>query len=153
MIDGEHLNHLRFADDIVLFAYNVETAETMLQELDAASAQVGLKINRTKTQAMKNDKCATGTITLNGSAMSFVDKYTYLGQIVTHNHNIDDEIRRRRSAVWFNFRSIEDVLKKTKDAKIRAHLFNSTVLPSLNYGSEVWNLRQSDKQKLQTTRG
>ena len=57
MIDGEQLNHLRFADDIVLFAYNVETAEKMLQELDAASAQVGLKINRTKTQAMKNDQC------------------------------------------------------------------------------------------------
>ena len=92
-----------------------------------------------------------GIITLNGSAISFVDKYTYLGQIVTHNHNIDDEIRRRRSAAWFNFRSIEDVLKKTKDAKLRAHLFNSTVLPSLNYGSEVWTLRQSDKQKLQTT--
>lgn len=137
MIDGKPLNHLCLADDIALFAYNVKTAEKMLQELNAASAQVGLRINRTQTQAIKNDQCATRTITLDGSTISFVDKYTYLCQIVTHNHNIDDEIRRRRSAAWFNFRSIEDVLENTKDAKLPAHLFNLTVLPSLNYGSEV----------------
>ena len=54
MIDGEPLNHLRFADDIVLFAHDVNTVAEMLKELNEASVQVGLRINRAKTQAMKN---------------------------------------------------------------------------------------------------
>ena len=42
MVDGELLSHHRFADDIVLFAYNVRTKVGMLKELDEASAQIGL---------------------------------------------------------------------------------------------------------------
>ena len=151
MVDGELLSHLRFADDIVLFAYDVQSATEMLKELNEASTQVGLRINRAKTQAMKNGHCAMGTITLDDDTILFVDKYTYLGQIITQNHKIDDEIRRRRSAAWLSFKSVEDVLKKTKDVKLRAHIINSMILPVLNYGCEVWTLRENGKQKLQTT--
>ena len=151
MVDGELLSHLRFADDIVLFAYDVQSATEMLKELNEASTQVGLRINRAKTQAMKNGHCAMGTITLDDDTILFVDKYTYLGQIITQNHEIDDEIRRRRSAAWLSFKNVEDVLKKTKDVKLRAHIFNSMILPVLNYGCEVWTLRENGKQKLQTT--
>ena len=42
MVDGELLSHLRFADDIVLFAYDVQSATEMLKELNEASTQVGL---------------------------------------------------------------------------------------------------------------
>ena len=34
MVDGELLSHLRFADDIVLFAYHIQTATEMLKELN-----------------------------------------------------------------------------------------------------------------------
>ena len=151
MVDGKPLNHLRFADDIVLFAHDVKSAAELLKELNEASTQVGLRINRAKTQAMKNEQCAMETITLDNEAILFVDKYTYLGQMITHDHKIDDEIRRRRSAAWLSFKNIEYVLKKTKDIKLRAHLFNSMVLPVLNYGCEVWTIRECDRQKLQTT--
>ncbi|CAF1012995.1 unnamed protein product [Adineta ricciae] len=151
MVDGEPLNHLRFADDIILFAHDVNIAGEMLKELNEASAKVGLRINRAKTQVMKNDQCAMGTVTLDGDTILFVDKYTYLGQMITFDHKIDEEIRRRRSAAWLSFKNIEDVLKKTKDLKLRAHLFNSMVLPALNYGCEVWTMRDIEKQKLQTT--
>ena len=151
VIDGEPLNHLRFADVIVLFAHDVNTVAEMLKELNEASVQVGFRINRAKTQAMKNEQCPMRTITLEGDVISFVDKYTYLGQTITFDHKIDDEVRRRRSAAWFSFKNIQEVLKKTKDIKLRAHLFNSMVPPVLNYGCEVWTMRGTEKQKLQTT--
>ena len=78
-------------------------------------------------------------------------KVHYLGQTVTHNHKVDDEIRRRRSAAWYSFKNIEDVLKKTKDIKLRAHLFNSMIIPVFNYGCEVWTIRETEKRKLPTT--
>lgn len=150
-IDGEKLSHLRFADDIVLFAKDVNTAEKMLSELNEASTAVGLRINRAKTQAMKNNYCGEAKMTLENTEITFTDKYVYLGQQITADHKIDGEIRRRRSAAWNSFNNIREVLKKTTDVKIRAQLFNSTVLPALNYGSETWTMRESEKQKLTAT--
>uniref|UniRef100_A0A914E9Z2 F-box domain-containing protein n=1 Tax=Acrobeloides nanus TaxID=290746 RepID=A0A914E9Z2_9BILA len=62
-----------------------------------------------------------------------------------------DQIIGRRSAAWLSFKNLQDVLKEVQDPKTRAHLFNSTVLPALNYGSETLTLRNSDAKKLQTT--
>ena len=44
-IDEENLDHLKFADDIILIAANWKDAEVMLKE----SAKFGLKINISKT--------------------------------------------------------------------------------------------------------
>ena len=52
-VDGEQLNHLRFADDVVLIASNPRELGEMLQELNARSKEVGLKINPAKTKVMQ----------------------------------------------------------------------------------------------------
>ncbi|KAE9415054.1 hypothetical protein Angca_009020, partial [Angiostrongylus cantonensis] len=46
-------------------------------------------------------------------------------------------------AAWGAFKGIEDVVKRTKNTRLRAHLFDSTVLPALTYASETWSLRAS----------
>uniref|UniRef100_A0A158PAM0 COX assembly mitochondrial protein n=1 Tax=Angiostrongylus cantonensis TaxID=6313 RepID=A0A158PAM0_ANGCA len=46
------------------------------------------------------------------------------------------------------FKSIEDVVKRTKNTRLRAHLFNSMVLPALTYASETWSLRKQDERSL-----
>ncbi|KAE9419533.1 hypothetical protein Angca_006625, partial [Angiostrongylus cantonensis] len=51
-------------------------------------------------------------------------------------------------AAWGALKSIEDVVKRTKNTRLRAHLFDSTVLPALTYASEAWSLRKQDKRSL-----
>ncbi|KAE9415036.1 hypothetical protein Angca_008263, partial [Angiostrongylus cantonensis] len=51
-------------------------------------------------------------------------------------------------AAWGAFKSIEDVVKRTKNTRFRAHLFDSTVLPALTYASETWSLRKQDERSL-----
>ncbi|KAE9420920.1 hypothetical protein Angca_009585, partial [Angiostrongylus cantonensis] len=46
------------------------------------------------------------------------------------------------------FKSIEDVVKRTKNTRLRAHLFDLTVLPALTYASETWSLRKQDERSL-----
>ncbi|KAE9420843.1 hypothetical protein Angca_007208, partial [Angiostrongylus cantonensis] len=46
-------------------------------------------------------------------------------------------------AAWGGFKSIEDVVKRTKNTRLRAYLFDSAVLPALIYASETWSLRAS----------
>ncbi|KAE9421505.1 hypothetical protein Angca_004774, partial [Angiostrongylus cantonensis] len=49
---------------------------------------------------------------------------------------------------WGAFKSIEDVLKRTKNTRLRAHLFDSTVFPALTYASETWSLRKQVERSL-----
>ncbi|KAE9414710.1 hypothetical protein Angca_008338, partial [Angiostrongylus cantonensis] len=51
-------------------------------------------------------------------------------------------------AAWKAFMSIEDVVKGTKNTRLRAHLFDSTVLPALTYASETWSLRKQVERSL-----
>ncbi|KAE9419504.1 hypothetical protein Angca_009853, partial [Angiostrongylus cantonensis] len=51
-------------------------------------------------------------------------------------------------AAWGAFKSIEDVLKRTKNTRLRPHLFDSMVLPALTYASETWSLRKQDERSL-----
>ncbi|KAE9418818.1 hypothetical protein Angca_008956, partial [Angiostrongylus cantonensis] len=39
-------------------------------------------------------------------------------------------------------------VKRTKNTRLRAHLFDSTVLPALTYASETWSLRKQDERSL-----
>lgn len=51
-VGGKRLTNLRFADDIILFASTAHELQPMLQELSTASLEVGLQMNRSKTQCM-----------------------------------------------------------------------------------------------------
>lgn len=44
-VNGNYLNHLRFADDIVLISSDAAELEIMLQEFKEASQAIGLKMN------------------------------------------------------------------------------------------------------------
>ncbi|KAE9417801.1 hypothetical protein Angca_003235, partial [Angiostrongylus cantonensis] len=51
-------------------------------------------------------------------------------------------------AAWGAFKSIEDVVKREKNTRLRGHLFDSTVLPALTYASEAWLLRKHGERSL-----
>ena len=42
-INGEYLSNLRFADDIVLMAVDLDQAQVMLQQLNVEANKVGLQ--------------------------------------------------------------------------------------------------------------
>ncbi|KAK6751174.1 hypothetical protein RB195_002879 [Necator americanus] len=63
-VDGRFLSNLRFADNIILFSSSTNEAETMLNELNEAGKRIGLRINRKKTQFMKNAYCEGGGVQL-----------------------------------------------------------------------------------------
>uniref|UniRef100_A0A7I4YUU2 Reverse transcriptase domain-containing protein n=1 Tax=Haemonchus contortus TaxID=6289 RepID=A0A7I4YUU2_HAECO len=121
-VDGRHLHHLRFADDIVLITPNIEQAERMLAEFDSACGKIGLRLNLTKTMFMRNGLVPDAPFTLNGTNISECSSYVYLGR-----------------------ENIEGVVKKTKNIRLRAHLFDTAVLPALTYASETWTLRKQDE--------
>ena len=150
-INGERLNHLRFADDIILIAEDGHKLEEMLNDLSTASNKVGLKINMRKTKAMFNQFCIEQKIMLENTEIEKVDHYIYLGQQIRMDHEQLDEVKRRTRAGWSAFGNLSDIMRSSIPICLKRKVFNQCVLPAMMYGSETWAVTKKMEQKLKTT--
>lgn len=76
-VDGSYLNHLRFADDIVLISSDVYELKEMLDDLNNASKTVGLSMNLHKTKTMRDSNIEV-VLVVNNQIIDNVDKYKYI---------------------------------------------------------------------------
>ncbi|KAK6736277.1 hypothetical protein RB195_019135 [Necator americanus] len=139
------LHHFRFADDILLVTPSISQAERMLTEFHETCECIGLQPNSQKTTFMRNGWVSDAPFTLNGTNISECTSYVYLGRELNMMNDLTPELGRRRRAAWGAYKSIEDVVKKTRNTRLRAHLFNTTVLPALTYASEIWAFRKQEE--------
>ncbi|KAK6736143.1 hypothetical protein RB195_019052 [Necator americanus] len=140
-IDGRQLHHLRFADDIVLITpsgtngdrirrnmwMHRSSAESTKDDVHAKRMGLGCLIH-----AQRNEHIRMHQLRLSGSG-------------IEHDKRPDPELGRRRRAAWGAYKSIEDVVKKTRNTRLRAHLFNTTVHTALTYASETWAFRNQEE--------
>ena len=110
-IDGEHLSHLLFADDIVLVAKSPEELESMLTDIHLASKPVGLSMNLSKTKVMLNESATMSTVAVDGNTIEKVDRYVYLGKTVTQAGDLLPEIKRRIALGWAAFSKVANIMK------------------------------------------
>ncbi|KAK6741888.1 hypothetical protein RB195_009637 [Necator americanus] len=94
---------------------------------------------------MRNEWVSDAPFTLNGTSISDCTSYVYLSRELNMMNDRTLELCKRRRAAWGAYKSIEDVAKKTRQTRIRAHLFNTTVLPALTYASKTWAVRKEEE--------
>ncbi len=75
-IDGELLNNLKFADDIVLISDDRKDLQNMVSDLLNDSQKVDLQVNAEKNKYMTNRD--TGALYISNMVISNVNKFTYL---------------------------------------------------------------------------
>ena len=92
-IDGQYLSYLAFADDIALISQNADQIQSMLNQLADASANVGLKINISKTKVVSSINIQT-PLEVQVNVIETVDQFVYLGQLVSIPRNHNREISR-----------------------------------------------------------
>ncbi|VDP15901.1 unnamed protein product [Heligmosomoides polygyrus] len=101
-VDGRQLHHLRFADDIVLITPSISQAERMLADFD------------------RNKQVSDAPFSPNATKISECSSYVYLGREVNMANDLAPELSRRKRAAWGAFKSVEEVVKKTKNVRLRA---------------------------------
>lgn len=95
-INGKQFQSIRFADDIALLADSKEEMSLMLYILESSLDKFKLKINSKKTKLMVISKVLTNTnITLNNEQLQRVNKFCYLGSLITDDNKSTKEIRRQ----------------------------------------------------------
>ncbi|GBP92006.1 Putative uncharacterized transposon-derived protein F52C9.6 [Eumeta japonica] len=108
-INGRSITHLRFADDIVLFAKTPDDLGKMINDLASESAKFGLKLNPEKTKIMTNGK--KDPVTVEQTQISYVDEYIYLGQLISPEDNINKEVERRIAKGWKKYWGAKEIMK------------------------------------------
>lgn len=147
-IDGVKLNHLRFADDIILVEENPIYLEEMIETLRVESEKVGLVMNRDKTKLLTNSTPIT--IQIDGQPLEYVNEYIYLGQTISHEDQTTKEITRRIVNGWKKYWSLKEIFKCNEfSMSIKRKVFNTCVLPVITYGCETWSLTKQHREKLE----
>ncbi|KAG1656067.1 Multidrug resistance-associated protein 4 [Nymphon striatum] len=108
-IHGDRLSNLRFADDVVLFSESPQELQLMVEELRTASSKVGLEINLSKTKVMFNRNIEIQPIMKGSVALDQVDRYIYLGQLISIHRDWEPEVRRRVALGWQAFGRLNNV--------------------------------------------
>ena len=146
---AEFISHLRFADDIIIFANSSEELQRMLQELNQESLLVGLSMNLKKTKIMINNHAEVDNsmITIDNNIIEEVDHYIYLGQRITMNTaSKEQEIKRRITFGWQAFGRASVIFKnKAIPLELKRQVHNQCILPVVTYGAETWNLTKNKR--------
>lgn len=151
VIDGERLNHLRFADDIVIVSDSLGEIKDMLQELNDALHEIGLTINFDKTKIMTN-MVPSEHIQIHNNRIELVHKYVYLGhEIKISRDNQTCELARRITLGWAAYGKMRDIFRANIPIHLKRKAFNQCILPVLTYGAETLTLTKATAEKLRVT--
>ena len=105
---------------------------------------MALFVNSAKSFTMvftKSPKVPTCHITVHGSVLEQVNRFIYLGSLITSDGRAEHEIRRRISIAKATFTTMEKVLKSTQiELKIRIRVLKCYVWSTLLYCTETWTI-------------
>ncbi|KAK6763517.1 hypothetical protein RB195_024006 [Necator americanus] len=119
------------------------TLEDAMRKLECDA--MGVKLKLQKTIFTRNAWVSDAPFTFNGTNISECTSYVYLGRELNMMNDLTPELERRKRAACGADKNIEDVVKKTKNTRLRAHLFNTTVLPALTNASETWAFHKQEE--------
>ena len=103
-IDGQCLNNLSYADDMVLLSPSIRGLRELISICESYAAVNGLVYNAKKSEILvfkagHRSPSHVPPITLNGSLLNKVIKFKYLGHIITECLSDDEDIERERRAL------------------------------------------------------
>ena len=142
-----HLTDLEYADDVDMFATNKNDISSALAIFDAEASKPGLRrTSWAKIKIMKfGDAPPPPSLHICNNDVEFVDKFTYLGAIITNTGDLQPDINRRIGLAAGAMRSLRQPLSRHSPISPETKLcvYQASVLSVLLYGSECWPISNS----------
>ena len=152
IVNGTPINNIRYADDTAIIADNANDLQTLLNTVNEASQQRGLKINTGKTKFMviSRDILPNVDLQLNGEQIERVNKFKYLGSVVNDQWNPELEIRCRIEQARATFLKLKKFLtNRNLNFKLRYRMVKCYVWSVLLYGAEAWTLKAASINRIE----
>ena len=91
-------------------------------------------------------------ITLVGDNIEVVDRFSYLGDVISTKKGAQEAVTSRIRSAWKKFKEVSNVIcGRSISLKVRGTLYKSYVRNALTYGAECWALKMKDDRRLKTT--
>ena len=143
---AKFVTDLDFADDIALISEEIQQAQSLLERVEGACREVGLKMNAKKTKVLQfNQKGQVNITSKDGAMLDVVDDFKYLGSMMISTVN---DIKVRKAMAWRACNKIEKIWKTKLKRDLKIRLLTSTVEAILLYGSETWSLSKKQEKEL-----
>ena len=143
-VQDEIINILMYADDMVLLAKNENDLQSMLNVMTEWCRKWRVKVSEPKTNIVhfrpKRKPRTQHEFFLSGFKVEVVTSYKYLGIIMDEHLTFNQCIETLSSSAGRALSGIISKRKFVKDLGFKTYtqLFNSGVVPILEYGSGVW---------------
>jgi hypothetical protein len=124
----------------------------MLDKVVEEGNKMGMAINCKKTECLvvskrKSPRCE---LRIGEVIIKQVDKFSYLGSLITEDGEWDVEIKRRIGMAKNTFYKLEKVLRNRKMLmSTKKRVLDSYVMSVLLYGSECWTISPTMKKRLE----
>lgn len=109
-------------------------------------------MSRSKTEYLKcpfSGNTTPEAICIGSTPIPTVDKFKYLGSMITADANIDADVAHRVNVAWQKWRSLTGVLCDPRmPVKTKGKVYKTAVRPALLYGSECWTVKKTHEQKV-----
>ena len=147
----KHLEDLDFADDISLLSHRHQDAQEKLSRVAEEAGKTGLQINTGKTEVMRVNNKQQNPLQLDQENIKEVNKFTYLGSVVSKDGGTDEDIKCRINKARHAFNTLRPIWRTTAlSIRNKIRIFNTNVKSVLLYGSETWRVTKTNTHKLQT---
>ncbi|XP_042883267.1 uncharacterized protein LOC122260182 [Penaeus japonicus] len=153
ILGGHNINNLRYADDTVLIAESRDNLQELLDKVIEESKKKGLTINCKKTECMVVSKKTVKPqcmLHVGTYKIQQVEKFNYLGSLITDDGKCDREIKKRIGMAKDAFQKLGKILKDRKmptDTKLR--VLDCYVNSILTYGCECWTISTQMERRLE----
>ena len=88
-------------------------------------------------------------VVTNGIRVENVDKFTYLGSIITAEGEVEADINSRIGKAGTVFRNLQTIWRSNNITEsLKVKLLQSVVLPTCLYASETWKISVKSRKKL-----
>ena len=143
-----------FADDCALNATSVQAMQVTTDRLSGSCDNFGLTISTKKTEVMyqpcPGKPHQKSNITVNGKVLNDVDKFTYLGSTLSHQANIDEEIKCRISKASSAFGRLRQNVWERRGISLctKLKVYQAVVITTLLYASVTWTIYSRHARQL-----
>ena len=147
---------LEYADDIAIMTNSRLEMQRAVKKVAEVASRVGLNINVGKTKVMSTEESGQGSLTdavidVMGEAVEEVQRFKYLGSIITPSGQPVEEVKARISAAHAVFAQLNNSLWRRREISLRTKIkiYKAVVRSVLLYGAETWCMRVEERRQLE----
>jgi len=134
-----------------MVASSNEGLQRLMEGLDKAADEHGMKINVKKTKVMVISKTGNKTVEvrIGQYKVEQVKQFKYLGAMITEDGRCEQDVKCRIAMAKQAFAKRQKVLCSKMGMALRVRLAKTLVWPVMMYGCETWIIKKEEKRRIE----